>query len=470
MRVLLVDDHLDALDALAGFVEQLGHQVRRAGDGRQALDAVRSQRPDLVLSDLRMPVLDGLGLLAALEEFDAPPPFALMTAFSDAQTAVDAMRLGAIDYLRKPVDVRELHRLLDRVELASGPPPAPDPIRDPAPGVDGLVIAGPATAAVVALADRLHQAPQLSCLIEAETGCGKELIAKRIHHGGREAERSPFIAVNCAAIPAGLFEAELFGYVPGAFTGAATGGSTGRLAQAGEGTVFLDEIGELPLDQQAKLLRVLEDRSWYPVGGSKLMQLRARIICASNRSLFQAAREGRFREDLLYRLKVGFIRIPPLRERREEIAPLARSILASIRATHVSGFRDLADGCAAILRQASWPGNIRQLHHVLERLSVMSGDGGLLTATLLTQAMSEEEGSGQRPAVGHRLTLGCTPPADVRLPPESFDLEAWNRALIAAALRLCDGSPVRTAQYLGISRKVLYTLRKHYGLMQAADE
>lgn len=465
--VLLVDDHAEVCESLASFITQLGYRAVTAADGRQALDLIRTARPDLVLSDLRMPGMTGLELLEALEDCERPPPMALMTAFGDAETAIEALRLGATDYLRKPVDVRELHQLIERFA-----PPLPGRMLTPHPEyeqADGLVVAGPAMAKVVAIADRLNAAPDLPCLIEAETGCGKELIARRIHHGGKPAKAGPFVALNCAAIAEGLFESELFGYAPGAFTGAAKEGSQGKLALAAGGTLLLDEIADLPADQQAKLLRVLEDRSWFPVGSNRQERLKARVVCSCNRRLSDLVTEGRFREDLFYRLKVGHLRIPPLRERSDEILPLANAFLIRIRRDRERGFRKLSSGAEAFLMAQSWPGNIRQLYHLLEQASMMY-DGAVLDAHHLAELMpgAQPVASPNGPRAGVIPELATLPPKPdaLFLPDGGFDIDAWTAAVVEAALAKNDGSPVRTATYLGLTRKVLYTLRKRYGLLR----
>lgn len=469
MKVLVVDDHPDALDALAAFVADLGHRVTTAGNGSEALAQARNQRPDLIISDLRMPGMDGLQLMAALEEFESPPPIALVTAFAEADVALEAMRQGACDFIRKPVDVRDIHRLIERIShntrIAQRALTEPEVL---VPQSDGLLVAGPAMAAVVALADRLHQFPSMPALIEAETGCGKELIARRIHHGGQPADL-PFLAVNCAAIPPGLFEAEVFGYAPGAFTGASPGGSQGLLAQAGAGTLFLDEIGELPLDQQAKLLRVLEERIYHPVGGTRQMRLQARVICATNRDLFREAGEGRFRNDLLYRLKVGYVRIPPLRERREEILPLAHAFVRAAVSIHGRGFTSIDAAAAARLRDGSWPGNVRQLRHALDRALLLRGPDELVLAAELLDRAGDDSAPGRAirtPAPAASIELTAQPPTALVMPERQFDFDGWQKAMVAAALQRCQGSPVRTSAYLGLSRKVLYTLRRRYGLME----
>lgn len=461
MRILLVDDHPEARLALADFLVQLGHRVDQAADGEAGLAQVRLRRPDLVLSDLRMPGLDGLGLLKGLAALDDPPPVALMTAFGDERTALEAMRGGAIDYLRKPVSVQELHRLVERVAAEAESGPMPDEAVEEA---DGLVVCGPELRAVVALADRLHRVRELPCLIEGETGSGKELLARRLHHGGRP-PGGPFVALNCAAIASGLFEAELFGYAPGSFTGADPRGAEGKLAAATGGTLLLDEVADLPPEQQAKLLRLLEERSFYPVGGNRARRCEARLVCATNADLAARVREGRFREDLFYRLKVGYLRLPPLRERRGDILPLARILMRRVRQRLGRGFQRLSSAAEDLLYTHSWPGNVRHLQHLLEEAAVRF-DGAVLDAPHLRELDAGfTDPAANAPVGSASLVLPRVPPSALVLAADGFDLEAWHRALVRAALAAHQDSPVRTAAYLGVSRKVLYTLRRRYGLM-----
>jgi two-component system, NtrC family, response regulator AtoC len=483
MRILLVDDHPDVRHSLAAFIEQLGHHSLQTDNGPDAVAMARREVPDLILSDLRMPGMDGLHLLSALEHLDHPPPLALMTAFGDADTAIRALRQGAIDYLRKPIDVRELHRLIERIQTthqATPSTPGATTIREEA---DGLIRFGQVFDQVITLCDRLHQATDLPCLIEGETGSGKELIARRIHHGGTPKTNRPFIALNCAAIATGLFEAELFGYAPGAFTGAVSGGSQGKLALAAGGTVLLDEVADLPLDQQAKLLRVLEDRSWYAVGSSTLQRLTARIIGACNTDLLDRVRHGQFREDLYYRLKVGHVHVPPLRERSEDIVPMAQIFMARIRKLRGRGFQKLSSAAAAKLTALPWPGNVRQLHHFLEQAGMVN-DGAVLDAPIIDHfipaPLKQSPTSLKSDTPSIKVTASAVipiatlpnQPTALQLPDKLFDLDIWQRAIISAALEKHDNAPVRTAAYLGISRKVLYTLRKRYGLLdpETVDE
>lgn len=471
MDVLLVDDHPEVRLSLADFLEQLGHNAVHAGSGEEALRLIRERHPGLVITDLRMPGMTGLELLEALEDFDDPPPLALMTAHGEADTAINAMRHGAIDYLRKPIDVRELHRLVERVS-GDRKPVVSTGIHEER---DGLLVVGVDFERLVDFADRLHEAADLPCLIEGETGVGKELFARRIHHGGKPSAGA-FVALNCAAIAPGLFEAELFGYAPGAFTGAVQGGAAGKLALAAGGTIFLDEVGDLPLDQQAKLLRLLEDRAWYPVGGNQLQRLTARVVCATNVGLLDRVRTHRFREDLYYRLKVGHLRIPALRDRRDAIVPLARALLARVAQRRGRGSMQFSPDAEAVLLAHPWPGNVRELVHLLEQVLLMVRGAVVdkpLLATLIAGGESLPAPSSPSPAplTGHpRLALPRLPPAELALDAGGFPLDEWQRAIIAAALAANDGSPVRTAAYLGITRKVLYTLRKRYGLFTSGQD
>ena len=468
MRILIVDDHPEVRQSLGAFIEQLGHQALLCHHAPDAVATARREQPDLVLSDLRMPTMDGLQLLSALRQFEKPPPFALMTAFGDADTAITALRHGAVDYLRKPIDVRELHRLIERLEATGSSSISVNPAPAVREEADGVIIHGDIFARVVALADRLHHAKDLPCLIEGETGSGKELIARRIHHGGEPRITQPFIAINCAAISPGLFEAELFGYASGSFTGALSGGAQGKLALAAGGTLLLDELADLPNDQQAKLLRVLEDRTWYPVGSNQLQTLKARVICACNADLLALVSKGRFREDLYYRLKIGHIRIPPLRERREDIEALATIFMQRIRRVRGRGFQRLSSEAARLLTAYHWPGNIRQLHHLLEELGMLN-DGAVLDERLVRERLlnPEPQTAAMPEPKNPAITTSDHP---MILPEGGFDLDTWTRKVLTAALNKHQGSPVRTADYLGVTRKVLYTLRKRHGLFEHGEK
>jgi two-component system, NtrC family, response regulator AtoC len=475
MNILLVDDHLEVAKSLATLLSELGHQTTCADSGSQALAVLARQSVELVLTDLRMPEMNGASLLDHIHRAWPQLPVAVMTAYGEHYTALDLIRRGAVDYFHKPIDVREVLALIDR--LATDPKEEVDDLVGQELA-DGLVVHSSEMAALIRRCDRMHQMPETPVLVQGATGTGKELIARRVHHGGEpDADNGPFVALNCAAISASLFESELFGYESGAFTGARTGGQAGKLALAAGGTVFLDEVGDLPADQQAKLLRVIETRRWYPVGGTREQALHARIVCATNLNLEQAIQEGDFREDLYYRLKVVRLRLPSLNDTPSAIARLVPLLLARIRKRMTSAFTSISHAALATLETRPWPGNIRELGHFLEAACI-EADGGELDEKALRQHL---ELSGRHGLIADPATQSCSPaaqrdglsvllrdPGPNDLPDERFDLDHWHGAVIKAALEKCDQSPVRTAKYLGISRKVLYTLRKRYGLMADA--
>ena len=297
------------------------------------------------------------------------------------------------------------------------------------------------------IAVKFHEDRQLPVLIEGETGTGKEIVAHMIHYGKNGDSGSPFIPINCTAISTGLFESELFGYEEGAFTGAKRKGAFGKLELAQKGTLFLDEIGDLPLDVQPKLLRVLEEREFFRVGGLKKIKLDIRIICASNRELEKRVKEGTFRQDLYYRLNVGHIRIPPLRERKEEIVPLAKMFLETIARQKGKPCRILHPTAARILNNYDWPGNIRELQNVIERIVLLNNSPYVLPkhlSCLVPNPMDLE---------GHDSYV--LQPGKIVLPPESLDLCRLESEIVRKALEKFNGNKTHTAAYLGITRSAL---------------
>jgi two-component system response regulator AtoC len=463
MRLLIVDNHAEGAAPVADQLKRLGHSVELARDGREALQAAARARPDLIIAWLRMPVMGGIELLQALEGVDDPPPLALLTTSADTEAAIEAKRMGAFDYLRTPIGGDELRALLDRVASLR---------RDDAcklsgsEEADGLVVRGTALEHLVALADRLHAVRDMPCLIEGETGTGKALFARRLHHGGRPA-KAPFISINCAAITPAQFESELFGHASD--TGAGDEGAIGKLQAACGGTILLDEIGDLPPPPQATLLRLLEDRTWHPVGSAMPHRLEARVLCATNARLLERVRAGRFREDLYYRLKGGHIRLPPLRERRADIVPLAEILLQRARRERGRGPQRLSSDAGAFLAAQPWPGNVRELMQLLGQ-AVLLHDGAVLDAERVRNLAMDGSAAEVVVAPQPWPVPSERSPMPLRLPPDRFDLDAWHRSVVAAALALNEGSPVRTATYLGITRKVLYTLRKRYGMLESRDE
>ncbi len=468
MNILVVDDHSEVRTSIAQFITALGHTVVEAVSGNQAIGMIHANAISLIISDINMPNGDGFELLAVVNDMEHAPPVALMTAFGDNEVGIRALKSGACDYIHKPIDVRDIHNLLTTVESVTQLP-AKQTLQHEA---DGIIVYSSKIAEQLRLCERIHTTPELPAFISGKTGTGKELFARRIHHGGNFHNTDPFIAVNCAAIAPSLFEAELFGYADGAFTGATTGGAKGKLALAAGGTVFLDEIAELPKDQQAKLLRVLESKRWYPIGSDTEEHLQARIVCAANVNLLEHVQSGAFREDLYYRLKVLRIQLPPLCEEPNAIPLLAQEFANDCRTKWGRGFTSIEDRAAALLSAAPWPGNIRQLRHYVEELCMLHDDTVLREHMLVPKGNPATETFAKPNRKASAIIIPqllLTPDAE-DLPDDHFPLETFQAALIAAALKKHHYSPVKAAAYLGISRKVLYTLRKRYGLLKERDD
>jgi two-component system response regulator FlrC len=361
LPVLIAEDDADLREALSATLQLNGYTVIEAIDGETALHALAREPVGLLISDVQMKPMDGHALLARARSAYPDVPVILMTAYGMIDKAVSAMRAGAVNYLTKPF---EPDRLLEEVACHMRPAP-PAPGRAPRAGVDGVVARDPATRTVLDLARRVS-ATDATVLITGESGTGKEVFARFIHrHSGRAA--APFVAINCAAIPENLLEATLFGYEKGAFTGASQA-TAGKFEQAQGGTLLLDEISEMPLALQAKLLRVLQEREVERVGGRRPVPLDIRVLATSNRDMAAEARGGRFREDLYYRLNVFPIELPPLRDRPQDILPLALAVIARFAAG-----RDivLSPEAERALTAHRWAGNIRELENVLQRALIL---------------------------------------------------------------------------------------------------
>ncbi len=425
--ILIVDDDAALSEALAETVRGLGRQARIALSGADALAVLAVGSIDGVLLDLRMPGMDGLELLARIrEELDAPP-VAVLTAHATADNTIEAMRLGAFDHLTKPIGRDDLARLLGEME---GARPRLG-LRSEAQAAE-FIGSSEAMRKIQKTIGRVADSAA-TVLILGETGTGKELVARAIHEHGRRRDK-PFVAVNCAAVPAELWESELFGYLRGAFTGAHAD-RKGAFLEADGGTLFLDEIGEMPISMQPKLLRALQERVITPIGG-KPVPVDVRIISATNRDLFERVREGAFRQDLFYRLHVVPIELPPLRERIADILPLAEHFLAS------SG-KALAADAAALLIQHPWPGNVRELRNVLERAAVLVR-GERITASDLAPAPKAENPS---------MCWGNTNPNGTMRTARSFISSRWYTSAILLTPSATSSIPLpRTVGRSGSSR------------------
>ncbi len=448
--VLIVEDERTLARAVKAFLTEAGYEAEVAGDAEQALGMLETLRPDVVFSDVRLPGMNGIDLLRRIREFDPEIAVIIMTAHGTIEGAVEAVKLGAFDYLKKPVDLEELKLLADRAretmqlkqELSYYRRQA---ARDAPTG--GVVGRSPAIRAVLEQARQiatLEETPPV--LISGETGTGKGMIARMIHAGSTRASK-PFIEVNCTALPGSLMESELFGHERGAFTDAKES-RMGLFEAADGGFLFLDEVGDVELALQGKLLKAVEERNVRRVGGNRDRRIDVRILAATNRDLERAAQQDLFRRDLYFRLAVIILDLPPLRERGEDAVILAEEFLKRFSTKYGKDVRRLDARAQELLLGYPWPGNVRELSHVIERAVLWSREGVLdLEHLALARPRNGEDASAQ--------------PGPAALPPGT-DLEKWEKALIEQALRDCAGNQSRAAMRLGITRDTLrYRLKKH---------
>jgi DNA-binding NtrC family response regulator len=457
-RVLVVDDEANARRAIATILKEEGYEVREAADGAEALALLPDFSPAVVLTDVRMPQMDGLTFMRRAREGGSDASFIVMTAFASVEAAVEAMRAGAESYLTKPLDMnavlvvlgkaletralrRETRNLRERVE---------ERFR-----VGNIIGDAPELQGVYALI-RQAAPTRATVLILGESGTGKELVAQALHELSPRKDK-PFVKVHCAALSEGLLESELFGHERGAFTGA-VGRKEGRFELADGGTLFLDEIGEISAAVQVKLLRVLQSREFERVGGTQTLKVDVRIVAATHRDLEAEVKAGRFREDLYYRLNVVAVTLPPLRRRKGDIPALVSHFLERWNSAYGKGVKGLAPGTLQALMSHDWPGNIRELENAVERAVVLA-QGEELTADDLPPVLR-----GPRPD----LALGATEGSgggsvDVasRLIPGA-SLATIEREAILRTLDMVQGSTARAAEVLGISvRKIQYKLKEY---------
>jgi DNA-binding NtrC family response regulator len=446
-----VDDERAVRTALRVNLTKGGYDVRLAETGAEALAMLEAAQPDAVITDVRMPGMNGLALLEAVQARAPGLPVVVMTGHGSVQSAVEAMQAGAANYIIKPVSRDELLVLLDRALRSRALEQEVETLRAQLAeeqgrkgGFDGIIGATPAMQRVFSLVEAVADSPAL-VLLTGPTGTGKELLAHALHQRS-ERRRAPFVGVNCAALPEGLLESELFGHEKGAFTGAIRQ-HRGKFEQADGGTLLLDEIGEIPLSTQVRLLRVLESGELQRVGGRETIRVDVRVVAATNRDLRAEVRAGRFREDLFYRLNVFHIPVPPLRERRADIPLLVEHFIGRYAERYNRSATSLSPEALAALTEHDWPGNVRELEHTIER-AVLLCSGERIEAVQLPErehAPSEDEDSDVLPT-GQTL-------------PDA--LQTLERNLIVTALRLEKGVQARAARRLGISRSNLnYRIQK----------
>ena len=450
-NVLVVDDEPKLCDLLSSALSQNDVQVFTAGNGLQALAILEQQDIDLVISDWRMPGMDGPQLLAEVKQRYPQLPVIVMTAYSTVKNAVQSMRNGAYDYIAKPFDIDELDITVNKALQFR------DILRDNArmraeldehQHVDSLIGDSPSFRRVLQAIDSVRDS-SATILLTGESGTGKEMVARAIHKHGSRADK-PFVAVNCAAIPEGLLESEMFGHRKGAFTGAVAD-RVGRFLQADKGSLFLDEVGDMPLALQAKILRALQERVIEPVGDPRERKVDVRVIAATHKNLLEAVANKEFREDLYYRLNVFPIPLPALRERVEDIAPLARHFAHSLGATAGKRITGFSPDALQAMAEYNWPGNIRELQNCVERATIVATSQTIEDSDLPPYLFTPQPNQH-----------GAVPQLGPSVPP---DLEAAlaevEKAYILAALQQANGVQAAAAQLIGISeRSFWYRLKK----------
>jgi two-component system, NtrC family, response regulator PilR len=457
-RVLVADDERSLRELLAIVLRREGHEVLLAESGEAALAALKRGPLDLLISDIKMPDMSGVEVLRAAKATDASLPAIMMTAYASTETAVEAMRLGACDYLIKPFDVDELklkvREKLDARQLRQENVLLKRVLHK-SHDFAGIIGRSPSMLAVFDLVESVAKTTS-TVLVTGESGTGKELIARAVHFHSLRRDR-PFVALNCGALPETLLESELFGHMRGAFTGAETT-KKGLIEIAEGGTIFLDEIGEMTPMMQVKLLRVLQERRFRRVGGLDEIEANIRVVAATNQDLPKLVAEGRFREDLYYRINVIPVQLPALRERREDIPLIAEHFLSKYREQMGKTVAAISGGAMALLERYDWPGNIRELENVIERAVALER-----TPTILFESLPEQI----------RVTMAGTPAAtaagDVpELPAGGFDLErhvqSVERRYLAQALERAGGVQVRAAELLGMSFRSFRYYAKKYNL------
>lgn len=453
-RVLVVDDEENLRRVTQLKLQQAGYEATTASDGAQALDLLARHPQDLIITDLKMPGMSGMDLLRRVKE-DYPEVIVIVvTAFGTIESAVEAMRLGAHDYIIKPVNADALklvvsralehHRLREEVKNLRS-------MVDSKYGFENIVGKSKALLATLDNASRAAQS-EATVLIRGETGTGKELLAKAIHFNSSRRDR-PFIVINCGAIPKELLESELFGHTKGSFTGALAN-KKGKIEMADQGSLFLDEIGEMPLDLQVKMLRLIQEREIERIGAPNATKVNVRIIAATHRNLEAMVEDGTFREDLYYRLAVIPLILPPLRERPDDIAELVAIFFKKFKERQNRLDLKVPPSLLPYFSIHRWPGNVRELENVVERLVVLT-PGSEVSVEDLPDFLRRER-----------------PPLEaihLELPPEGISLEAVERELVMRALHKCNWNQTKAAAYLDISRKVLIYRMEKFALKQEGE-
>lgn len=443
MRILVIDDEVSQRELLAGHLERQGHSVRTAGDGEEGLAILHDSGAEAALVDMRMPRMDGLIFIKRSLETNPDLAVVVMTAYGTVESAVEAMKAGAFDYLLKPIDLEHVGVILSKIEANLRLVTENRYLKRKLEQADNFKdIIGQSTGIKKVLADVSRIArSDATVLIRGESGTGKEVVAHAIHQASPRANR-PFLAVNCTSLPETLLESELFGHERGAFTGASVR-HLGRFELADHGTIFLDEIGDITLPIQAKLLRVLETKTFQRLGGEKDIKVDIRILTATNRNLEAKVKEGSFREDLFYRLNVIPIFIPPLRERRDDILPLVEFFIEKYNRKNNKLVRGVTPQAKDLLLRHSWPGNVRELENLIERAIVLSSSDVIDVSDIDPFVKSHP---------------------DKEQVLDSLTLEELEKRAIMEALKRTNGGLIEASELLGIHRNTLRLKIQKYGI------
>lgn len=446
-EVLIVDDEKNMRNSIARVLKHSGYSVRMADSGETAIGQIKQSQPDLVLLDMALPKMDGLETLRQIKNISKQVVVIIITAYGSVENAVSAMKLGSYDFIRKPFNIDFLRMVVEKAlenkQLKKEIEKLRAEFRERYK-INYIIGTSQKIRDVYNIIEKLAPAANANILVEGESGTGKELVAYTIHQRSTRS-KEPFLPINCGAIPKELLETELFGYEKGAFTDASKEGKKGIFEQAGDGTIFLDEIGALDLSLQVKLLRVIEARKFYRVGGLEEISLKARIVAATNKDLKQALRDNLFRADLYFRINVVNIHVPPLRERNEDVMPLAKSFIEEFNSEFNKNFRTISPEAEKILKFYDWPGNIRELRNLMERI-VLLENGEIVSKEHLPKEMYMTE---------------IVSPA-INIPAKGifwFDVE---KGYIRKALEISGGNQLKAAKLLGIQRGVLrYRIKKY---------
>lgn len=475
-RILVIEDDETVLDVLEVFLKEKGFEVMLAHNGEAGLDLLRTEKVEIILTDLVMPGVSGMDVLREVASSPLSAPVIVMTAFGTVQTAVEAMRIGAFDYITKPFNLEELMIVIDKALSVSKLQKENLQLKKQLKkkyDFKGLIGDSPRMQAVYELIEKIADTDS-TVLISGESGTGKELIAKTIHFNNTTRAQGPFVPLNCAAIPRDLLESELFGHEKGSFTGAINT-RIGRFELAQKGTLFLDEVGELDPSLQVKLLRVLQEREFERVGGVKTIKVDVRILAATNKDLERATREGKFREDLFYRLNVIPLHLPPLRSRLEDIPLLISHFTREFSQKRKREPFQLSPEAIDCVRKYRWPGNVRELENLIERLSILVSGTTVNVRDLpdkihqMTFDDREERGTATESArVPDELKITPGVNSGTNLPSEGINLNlavsAMERDLILKALDKAGGVRSKAAQLLGLNRTTLLEKMKKMGI------